>query len=93
LEELNQRIPVNENGRRKSITKREAAAKQLVNKAVTGDYRFLKMLAELVKLSEQANASETENHSKGVESVRERVIERLDLLRKRLGETDQLKGP
>ena len=52
-EELDQPIPVNENGRRKSITKRLAAAKQLVNKAVAGEYRYLKMLAELVKLSEQ----------------------------------------
>ena len=90
---MNQRIPVNENGRRKSITKREAAAKQLVNKAVAGDYRFLKMLAETVKLSEQVKASETANHTQGVESVRERVVERLDLLRKRMGETDHLKGP
>jgi hypothetical protein len=36
-EEMDTRFQVTENGRRKRITKREAVAKQLVNKAVAGD--------------------------------------------------------
>jgi hypothetical protein len=35
--ELNTKIPITENGKRKSISKREAVAKQLVNKAASGD--------------------------------------------------------
>jgi hypothetical protein len=42
--ELNARVVVNENGKRRTITKRDAAAKQLVNKAVTGDPRALSAL-------------------------------------------------
>jgi hypothetical protein len=43
-DELKQRLLINENGRQRKITKREAAAKQLVNKAVAGDRHFLELL-------------------------------------------------
>jgi Family of unknown function (DUF5681) len=42
--ELNTKIPVTENGKRKSISKREAVAKQLVNKAASGDTRAMPLL-------------------------------------------------
>ena len=42
--ELNTKIPINENGKRKSISKREAVAKQLVNKAASGDTRAIPLL-------------------------------------------------
>jgi hypothetical protein len=41
--ELNAKIPINENGKRRSISKREAVAKQLVNKAASGDARMLRI--------------------------------------------------
>ena len=42
--ELDQRITVTENGQRKTISKREAIAKQLVNKAVGGDQKAIPLL-------------------------------------------------
>jgi hypothetical protein len=41
---LKETVVVNENGRRKTITKLEAFAKQLVNKATAGDARSGKLL-------------------------------------------------
>ena len=40
-EELDARVPVTENGKRKKITKRRAAVKQIVNKAAGGDVKAL----------------------------------------------------
>jgi hypothetical protein len=42
--ELKRRIIVTEDGRRKKITKREAVAKQLVNKAASGDSKAIPVL-------------------------------------------------
>jgi hypothetical protein len=42
--ELNTKIPITENGKRKSISKREAVAKQLVNKAASGDTKAMPLL-------------------------------------------------
>jgi len=42
--ELNGRIAVSENGKRRKITRREAIAKQLVNRAVSGDPKALPIL-------------------------------------------------
>ena len=42
--ELNIKIPITENGKRKSISKREAVAKQLVNKAASGDTKAIPLL-------------------------------------------------
>jgi hypothetical protein len=39
--ELNRRVVVNEGGRRKTITKRDAIAKQLVNKSTAGDLKAI----------------------------------------------------
>jgi hypothetical protein len=50
--ELNTRVAVTENGKRKAITKREAVAKQLVNKAAAGDPRALPILLNELRLCE-----------------------------------------
>jgi hypothetical protein len=44
--ELDQPLTITENGRRRSITKREAVAKQLVNRAVAGDPKAMPFLAQ-----------------------------------------------
>jgi hypothetical protein len=49
---LSERVAVNENGRRKRITKLEAAVKQLVNRAASGEVRSMQMLLALVQASE-----------------------------------------
>ena len=55
--ELRQRVVVNENGRRRSITKQEAMVKHLVNKAVSGDRRLLQLMLEEIRLLETRAAS------------------------------------
>jgi len=44
--ELNARVVVHKDGRRKKISKREAIATQLVNKAVSGDLRSVRELLD-----------------------------------------------
>jgi hypothetical protein len=50
---LHEKVVINENGRRKTITKLEAAVKQLVNKAASGDLRALQQLAGLARSGEE----------------------------------------
>lgn len=45
-EELQQRVLVRENGRQKSIPKLRAIAKQLVNRAASGDHRAIRTLMD-----------------------------------------------
>ncbi len=54
---LREKVIVNENGRRKTITKLEAAIKQFVNKAASGDLRALQLL---VSLSREAETRESQ---------------------------------
>lgn len=49
---LRQKVVINEHGRRKTVTKLEAALKQLVNKAAAGDLRALHQLLELARDAE-----------------------------------------
>ena len=49
---LGERIAVNENGRRRRITKLEAAVKQLVNRAAAGETRVTQLLLALVQTHE-----------------------------------------
>ena len=56
---LRERVVVNENGRRKTITKVEAALKQLTNKAATGDLPSIRLLMALCATAEQG-ATDTE---------------------------------
>jgi hypothetical protein len=53
---LNEPVTVNENGRRKTITKLRASLKQLVNKAAAGDPRALQLLLVTVRQIEQPEA-------------------------------------
>ena len=45
---LNETVTVTENGRRRTITKREAVIKQLVNKSASTEARALKILLDLM---------------------------------------------
>ncbi len=49
---LREKVVINENGRRKTITKLEAAIKQLTNKAASGELKALQLLAALVRSAE-----------------------------------------
>jgi Family of unknown function (DUF5681) len=59
---LHEKVVVSENGRRKTVTKLEAAITQLVNKAATGELRAIRQLVELVcEAEDQQNASRAQN--------------------------------
>jgi hypothetical protein len=71
---LNEQVTVNEGGQRRKIKKRVAAAKQIANKAASGDYRTIKMLIELDQSSE---LDENVNREAVLAQVRQRVAARL----------------
>ena len=48
---LSERVTINEQGKRRQIAKREAIAKQLVNKAAGGDVAAIKLLSQLLAAS------------------------------------------
>jgi Family of unknown function (DUF5681) len=49
---LREKVVINESGQRKTVTKLEAALKQLVNKAASGDIRALRQLLESARDAE-----------------------------------------
>jgi len=76
---LREKVVANESGRRKTITKLEAAVKQLVNKAASGDLRALRHLASLVASAEEraakspgAASSLSEDDQRVVQGILER---------------------
>lgn len=56
---LEEKLVVDENGVRKTVTKLEAAITQLVNKAASGDLRALQQLAALARSGEERSAEAT----------------------------------
>jgi hypothetical protein len=60
---LREKVIINENGQRRVITKLEAAVKQLVNKAATGDLRALRHLVDLVVSAEERAAQAPAPHT------------------------------
>ena len=50
---LGERVVINENGQRKTVTKLEAALKQLTNKAAGGDLRAIVQLVGLAREAEE----------------------------------------
>jgi hypothetical protein len=66
---LREKVVINEHGQRKTVTKLEAALKQLVNKAASGD---LRALAQLVALAQDAEAKQNVPRMQGA------VISELD---------------
>jgi len=50
---LHQKVAIDENGQRKTITKLEAAIRQLTDKAASGELKALQLLAALVRSAEE----------------------------------------
>jgi hypothetical protein len=70
---LRERVVINENGRRKTITKLEAAIKQLTNKAASGELKALQLLAALVRSAEERAMKMTAPNS-SLDEVDEKVF-------------------
>jgi uncharacterized protein DUF5681 len=57
---LSERVAVTENGQRRHISKLEAAVKQLVNRAASGEFRATQLLLALAQANENPPASQDE---------------------------------
>jgi hypothetical protein len=71
---LREKVVINEHGQRKTISKLEAAIKQFVNKAASGDLRALHMLVGLAREAEGQVAPPTTERSP-LGEVDQKVIE------------------
>lgn len=81
---LREQVVINESGRRKTVTKGEAAIKQLVNKAASGDLTALRLLSVLAASTETTGPTDP---SKGVpaasdQKIMNRLIEKMQNSRK-----------
>jgi len=81
--ELNTKVSITENGQRKKISKREAIGMQLVNKAASGDAKFVPiLLAEVRRIEEKIQSAQLpeDTFSKQEDTlVLESIISRLKL--------------
>jgi Family of unknown function (DUF5681) len=71
-DELKRRVTITEDGRRRRITKREAVAKQLVNKAVTGDSKAMPLLFNETRADE--HNAEGANATLGISNPVDRLV-------------------
>ncbi len=71
---MHEKVVINEHGKRKTVTKLEAALKQVVNKAASGD---LRALAQLVVLAQDAETKQNtgEQEAPFVSELDQEVIE------------------
>src|SRR6267142_5105940 len=82
---LREKVVINENGKRKTVTKLEAAIKQLTNKATSGELKALQLLTALVRSAEE-RAFQPPIRDPALEEVDEKVVlgilKRLEVTRK-----------
>jgi len=76
---LREKVVINENGQRRTITKLQAALKQLTNKAASGELKALQLLAALVRSAEE-RALKTPAPNSTLEEVDEKIL--LGMLRR-----------
>ncbi len=78
---LRERIEVTENGRRKKITRLDAAVKQLANKAATGDprsiHQLLALTQEVQDRTEASARAEKNTFTEADEKVMKSLLSRL----------------
>ena len=75
IETLNELVVVAENGRRRTINKRHAFIKQIVNHAVKGNWRAAKLLLDTLQRIEDRTEPETAEAS--FDAADAKVIEQL----------------
>src|SRR5260370_38307462 len=82
---LNERVTIKENGRQRSITKREAAVKQLANKSAGGDLKSIQVLLNFLMPHEKSSdALDTQSKSFDIADaeVMKGILERLSSQKK-----------
>ena len=74
---LREQVVINENGRRKAISKLEAVFKQLVNKAVSGDLRALHQLTPLMRSAEERSSEAADPTPAAMAEADQKVLQNL----------------
>jgi hypothetical protein len=79
MDALSEKVPVNENGRRRRVTKLQATATQVANRGAQGDPRAIKLAMDLAQKAEErmARHPSTQELSAADEEIVGRMIERL----------------
>jgi hypothetical protein len=85
---LREKVVITEHGQRKAVTKLEAAIKQLVNKAASGELRALRQLVELARDAE-AKQSLSGTQNPVLSEVDQEVIEGILKRFEQVGERSQ----
>ena len=78
---LREPVVINENDRRKTITKMEAAVKQLVNQAASGELAALRQLMTLVTFAEQSvgdSQAERRSLNEADQKVMTQILQRFE---------------
>jgi hypothetical protein len=75
IDTLNEPVVVTENGGRRTISKRQAMVKQLVNQSAKGDWRAVKLLVDMLHETEGGGEPEAAESSFG--EADQKVIEQL----------------
>ncbi len=88
LRALEAKVVINENGRRREITKFEAAITQLANKAAVGDLRALNLATQLMRLAEERVQEESVTTTP-LKDVDQRVLQGLMERLKSIQEEDE----
>jgi hypothetical protein len=79
---LREKVVINENGRRRTVTKLEAALKQLVDKAAAGDLgalRHLTALAHDAEAQQNLRDSQLQDLSESDRDVMQGILQRFQL--------------
>jgi hypothetical protein len=75
MKALHEKVVINEAGKRKTVTKLEAALKQLVNKAASGEISALKQLVELARDAEAKQTTASASQPSTVSDIDQEVLE------------------
>ena|SRR5215469_2524297 len=86
---LRERVVINENGERRTITKLEAAIKQLVNKAASGDMAAFRILSALADSAEERIAEPAATQNQESSDLDKRVMENLLKRFKQINSTER----
>jgi hypothetical protein len=70
---LLERVVIHENGRQKTVTKLEAALKQLIDKATSGELKAFQLLSGLVRSAEEREIQEPVANS-ALDEIDEKVV-------------------
>ena len=77
---LREKVVINENGQRRTITKFEAAFKQQVNKAVMGDTNAFKVLSTLKQSGKEQIAGEGRDDAQKLREIDQKILQ--DILKR-----------